>query len=179
MIEAAAALARVGLQRPVGRDPSPDLGQQPRGRGQPQRGPVQPVPDQHVGCLGGAVHGGGLQRRDAGVGPGGRVSTGGQELDAEVGQIPAPGQVQSPIQVGARIDEHGNHLRRRRPAFGLGHPFEHGVLADPEVHHPRIGLQSRPQPINIFGEKRVQRRLDPLVAIARHRGAPPRRDCFC
>ena len=48
-----------------------------------------------------------------------------------------------------------------------------------EVHHPRISLKRRPQPINILGEERVQRRLDPLVAIAGHRGAPPRRDCFC
>ena len=164
---------------PSGEDPSLNLGEQPRGRGQPQRGPVQAVRDQHVGRVGGAVHGGRLQRRDAGVGPGCRISASGQQLGAQVGEVPAPGQVQGPIQVGARIDEHCGQLRRRRPALGLGHPLEHGVLADPKVHHPRIGLKSRPQPIDVTREQRMQSRLSPLIPVVSHSAEPPRCDDFC
>ena len=162
------ARPRVGLQRPVGRDPAPNLRQQPGGRSQPQRGPVQPVCDQHVGCLGGTVHGGGLQRRDPGVGPGRGVRSSDQKLRAEIGQVPGAGKVQGPIHISARIDEHVDQLGRWRPPFRLWYQLEHRVVANPQVDRPRVSFQSRSQPIDVTDQERMQSRLDPLIITIAH-----------
>ena len=129
---------------------------------------MQAVCDQHVGGLGGAVHGGGLQRRDPGVGPGRGVRSGGQELRAEIGQVPAPGEVQGPIQMGAGIDEHVDQLGRWRPPFRLCHQLEHRVVADLQVRYRRIGVESRSQPIDVADQERMQSRLDPLIVTIAH-----------
>ena len=53
--------------------------------------------------------------------------------------------------MGAGINKHPNHLECWRPPFRLCHQLKHRGVANPEVHHRRIGFKSRPQPIYIAG----------------------------
>ena len=128
------------------------------------------MPDEHVGGLGGTVHGRRLQRRDAGVGACRRVGAGGEELRAQVGEIPARGQIESPIQRRAGCDERVHDLRRRRPDVGLGGQLQQRVSSDAELHNLRVGVQSRPQTVHVTGQDRMHGRLDPHINTHRHEG---------
>ena len=95
------------------------------------------------------MHGRRLQRCDARVGAGRRIRARSEELRAEIRKVPAPGEVQSPVQRGADLDQHVDDCRRRRADIRLSGQFEQRVPADGEVHDVGIDLQGGAQPVGV------------------------------